>query len=73
MLKLPITNFTRDYFYYDSKSRTKILASRWHFDLNKFSNGPIMVEEFIDHTGRRTISDHTDKKKRKDLGSNYPD
>lgn len=65
MLKFPITNFTRDYFYYDSKTRTKILASRWHFDLNKFSNGPIMVEEFIDHTGIPTISDPTVKEKRK--------
>jgi len=41
-----VTKFTRDYFYYDYETRTKILASRWHFDLKKFLHGPILVEEF---------------------------
>ncbi len=41
------SKFTRDYFYYDHETRTKVLSSRWHFDLKKFSNGPILVEEFI--------------------------
>lgn len=38
--------FVREYFQYDYDTKTKKLASRWHFDLKKFPNGPILVEEF---------------------------
>jgi len=38
--------FVREYFTYDWETRTKKLDSRWHYDLKKFPNGPILVEEF---------------------------
>lgn len=52
--------FTRDYFQYDYETRTKKLVSRWHFDLKKNRNGPILVEEF-DFEEK-----NTKKKKKKD-------
>jgi hypothetical protein len=40
------TKFVREYFTYDYETRTKKLSSRWHYDLKKFANGPVLVEEF---------------------------
>lgn len=37
--------FTREFYSYDHETRTKKLSSRWHYDLKKFANGPILVEE----------------------------
>jgi hypothetical protein len=42
------TKFVREYFTYDYETRTKKLASRWHYDLKKFPNGPILVEDFTE-------------------------
>lgn len=36
-----ITKFVVEYHTYDKK-----LESRWHYNLDKFKNGPILVEEF---------------------------
>lgn len=41
------TKFVREFFDYDWETKTKKLSSRWHYDLKKFPNGPIMTEEFI--------------------------
>lgn len=41
-----LPKFTREYFTFDFDTRTKKLVSRWHYDLKKFRNGPILVEEF---------------------------
>lgn len=38
--------FVREYFSYDYDTKTKKLASRWHYDLKKFPYGPVLVEEF---------------------------
>ena len=35
----PQTKFVREYKY-----GTDQVTARWHYDLNKFRNGPIMVE-----------------------------
>jgi hypothetical protein len=40
------TKFVREYYDYDWDTKTKKLSSRWHYDLKKFPNGPILVEEF---------------------------
>ena len=54
-------NFVRDYFHYDYETRTKKLISRWHFDLKKFANGPVLVEEFD------LNEKETKKRKKKDI------
>ena len=41
------TKFVREFFEYDWDTKTKKLSSRWHYDLKKFPNGPILTEEFI--------------------------
>lgn len=41
-----LTKFVREYFTYDFDTRTKKLDSRWHYDLKKFSRGPVLVEDF---------------------------
>ena len=38
--------FVREYFTIDPETRIKKVESRWHYDLKKFRNGPILVEEF---------------------------
>ena len=38
--------FVREFFTFDWETRTKKLDSRWHYDLKKFRNGPVLVEEF---------------------------
>ena len=38
--------FVVEYFSTDWETRAKKLESRWHYDLKKFRNGPILVEEF---------------------------
>jgi 2-oxoglutarate dehydrogenase complex dehydrogenase (E1) component-like enzyme len=53
--------FVRDYFHYDYETRTKKLISRWHFDLKKFANGPVLVEEFD------LNEKETKKRKKKDI------
>jgi len=44
-MKSKIEKGTLQYFheYYDSDKK---LSSRWHYDLTKSKNGPIMVEHF---------------------------
>jgi hypothetical protein len=37
----PQTKFIREY-----KDRDGNVTDRWHYDLNKFRNGPILVENF---------------------------
>ena len=51
--------FTRDYFQYAYETRTKKIVSRWHFDLKKNRNGPVLVEEF-------DFEEKNTKKKKKD-------
>lgn len=41
------TKFIREFYEYDWETKTKKLSSRWHYDLEKFPNGPIQTEEFI--------------------------
>ena len=42
----PPTKFVREYFTTNWETREKKLDSRWHYDLKKFSRGPILVEDF---------------------------
>lgn len=39
------TKFVREFYEYDWETQTKKVSSRWHYDLVKFSNGPILAEE----------------------------
>jgi hypothetical protein len=55
--------FTREFYSYDYETKTKKLSSRWHYDLKKFANGPILVEEL----------DLDDKKTRKQKKSSKQD
>lgn len=41
----PNHKFVIEYFTTDPETRVKKLESRWHYDLKKFRNGPILVEE----------------------------
>jgi hypothetical protein len=41
-----VDKFTREFYSYDYETKTKKLSSRWHYDLKKFANGPVLVEEF---------------------------
>lgn len=43
---MDVIKFVRDYYQYDYETRTKKLISRWHYDLKKSPNGPVLVEEF---------------------------
>ena len=43
---MDVTKFTREFYTYDYDTRTKKLDARWHYDLKKFPNGPILTEEF---------------------------
>jgi len=54
------TKFVREYFTYDFDTRTKKLDSRWHYDLKKFHNGPVLVEDFS--------APEKEKKKKKKVG-----
>lgn len=40
------TKFIREFYTYNSETRTKKLDARWHYDLKKFPYGPILTEEF---------------------------
>ena len=54
------TKFIREFYVYDYDTRTKKLDSRWHYDLKKFPNGPILTEDFS-HPEK-------EKKKKKKVG-----
>lgn len=47
--------FVREYYDYNRDTDTKKLLSRWHYNIKKFANGPILVENF----------DTVDKEKKK--------
>lgn len=55
------SKFVREYFTYDYDTRTKKLDSRWHYDLKKFRNGPVLVEDF-------SAPEKEKKKKKKKVG-----
>lgn len=38
--------FVIEYSTTDPGTRVKKVESRWHYDLKKFRNGPVLVEEF---------------------------
>jgi len=42
----PNHKFVIEYFTFDWETRVKKVESRWHYDLKKFRNGPVLVEEF---------------------------
>ena len=58
-----VDKFTREFYSYDYETKTKKLSSRWHYDLKKFANGPILVEEL----------DFDDKKSKKQKKSSKQD
>ena len=40
------TTFVREYYEYNRETGTKKVLSRWHYDTRKFTNGPVLVENF---------------------------
>ena len=56
---MDVVKFIRDYYTYDYETRTKKLSSRWHYDLKKFVNGPVLVEDFT------STEEETKKRKKK--------
>lgn len=56
-----LTKFVREFYSFDWDTRVKKLESRWHYDLKKFRNGPILVEEF-------DLTEKEKKSKKKKVG-----
>lgn len=42
----PAGVFVREYYEYNREAGTKKLLARWHYNVKKFANGPILVENF---------------------------
>jgi hypothetical protein len=57
--------FVVEYFTTNQETRVKKLESRWHYDLKKFRNGPVLVEEFNLPSKEKEIKKEKEEKKLK--------